>query len=51
LKIKDDIYKGRLGLAPTKDLRYLDSILIEEDCRVDAEVCDTFWDRPELCMF
>jgi len=49
-KIQDDIYKGKLGLAPTKDLRYLDSILIDHDCRMDSEVCDTFVDRPELSL-
>ncbi|ORX63806.1 hypothetical protein BCR32DRAFT_251419 [Anaeromyces robustus] len=45
--IQNQLYYGKLGLKPTRDIRNLDSILIYEDCRRDREECDTFEEVPE----
>ncbi|ORX50292.1 hypothetical protein BCR36DRAFT_57982 [Piromyces finnis] len=35
------IYSGQLGMTSTTKMRYLDSILIDQKCRLDDDICES----------
>jgi len=35
------MYKGTLGLESTAKMRYLDSLIINRQCRLDEDVCES----------
>ncbi|OUM61736.1 hypothetical protein PIROE2DRAFT_12191 [Piromyces sp. E2] len=42
------IYQGKLGLESTTKMRYLDSLLIDQKCRLEEDVCDTIVEVPSI---
>ncbi|OUM68445.1 hypothetical protein PIROE2DRAFT_58097 [Piromyces sp. E2] len=38
-KVQKQLYSGTIGLPSTKDMRYLDSLIIEQKCKMDEESC------------
>jgi len=40
--LQTSLYSGSLGLESTTKMRYLDSLLIDQKCRLEENICETF---------
>jgi len=45
--LQEDLYKGRLGLKSTKDMRYLDSLLLNQECKLETDDCENIKENLE----
>jgi len=44
------MYQGNLSLESTKNMRYLDELLLDKKCRLETNDCESIEDRPEISM-
>jgi len=47
-KLQNDMYQGNLSLESTRNMRYLDELLLDKKCRLETNDCDSTEDRPEI---